>query len=339
MPTSVASPSVSTAGVAASENGPSCFTKRLIAGACAPRSANTGVAWSANPPRRTIVGRSSRRNGGRRWRSASRSARRSAVASRHLGGVLERGGDAAALAGQRRQHGVAVARQLLQRVVLRGEDRQHLVDLAQRRVGAADDLVEVGAAAGDARAELVEDDRQARLLRLARDVVDQVEVDRLARVLDRQQVLALALAVLDLLQLRGRLRGGLSRLRRLALDELLADQRLRADHALGVAAEVLVALVLDVEHDDGLEVVRDVERVDLADLDAGHLHVLAGDDEARAVEDGADLVALVVSAREQHDHHRGGDREHERDGGDGSHGPGSTRLGSQSSGPRLPLSV
>src|SRR4029079_994079 len=60
--------------------------------------------------------------------------------------------------------------------------------------------------------------------------------------------------------------------------------------------------------------------------------------EARVVEDRAHLVGLLAAARGEHH----GDRhdDHEEDGDDDPHqGPGSTRLGSQSSGPRLPLSV
>jgi hypothetical protein len=110
------------------------------------------------------------------------------------------------------------------------------------------------------------------------------------------------------------------------------------DDALGVAAEVLVALVVDLEHDDGLEVLRHVERVDLADLDARDLDVLARDHEARVVEDRAHQVGLVAVARGEHD--RDGEDDHEEDGDEDPHqGPGSTRLGSQSSAPRLPLSV
>ncbi len=109
---------------------------------------------------------------------------------------------------------------------------------------------------------------------------------------DGQQVLALALAVLDLLQRRSRLGPGGPRLRRRALDELLADQRLRADRAGRVLAEVLEAGLGDVEDDGGLLRRRHVERLDLADLDARDLDVLAGDDGEGVAEDRADLVAV-----------------------------------------------
>ena len=164
---------------------------------------------------------------------------------RHLARLVDEGGDVAALARERRERGVGVTREVGQDLVLRGEQREDLVDLLERRVGAADDLVELGAAAGDAGAELREDQRQPLPVRQAHDVVDQVEVDRLRGVADRQQVLALALALVDLLQRRRR--GGVdgALLGRRALDELLADQRLRADLAARVGAEVLVAGVVD----------------------------------------------------------------------------------------------
>ena len=80
MPVSVISPSDSKDVVAARENGPSSTIMRLMSGATAPRSVSTGVISSLSAPSCTIVGRSSRRNGGSSSRSASRSALRSAVA-------------------------------------------------------------------------------------------------------------------------------------------------------------------------------------------------------------------------------------------------------------------
>ena len=65
----------------ACENGPSSSRKRLMSGATSPRSDSTGVISSDSAPSRVIVGRSSRRNVGSRSKFASRSARRSAVAS------------------------------------------------------------------------------------------------------------------------------------------------------------------------------------------------------------------------------------------------------------------
>ena len=81
MPASAVSPSESSAGRAAWANGPSWSTSRLMSGATSPRSVSTGVISSLSAPSRTIVGRSSRRKVGSRSMSASRSPRRSAVAS------------------------------------------------------------------------------------------------------------------------------------------------------------------------------------------------------------------------------------------------------------------
>ena len=89
---------------------------------------------------------------------------------------------------------------------------------------------------------------------------------------------------------------GHARLRRQAVDVLLADQRLRADFAARVFAEVLEAVVVDVQHDGGLRLRGRRDRGDLADLDAGDLHLLAGDDVAGVVEDRPDFVAAVVAA-------------------------------------------
>jgi hypothetical protein len=118
----------------------------------------------------------------------------------HLGGARERPRDVAALARQRREDRVAVAGEVLQRLVLRGEDRQHAVDLLERRIGPADHGADVLAAAGDGRAELVDDQRQAFAVGQPQRVVDQVEVDRLLGVLHRQEVLALARPAVDLAQ-------------------------------------------------------------------------------------------------------------------------------------------
>ena len=123
----------------------------------------------------------------------------------------------------------------------------------ERRIGPPDDLGEVGAAGGEAGAEVVEDQPEPVGLGLAGDVVDEVEVDLLAVVLERQEVLARAdVAVGDLRELGRRLGARSSRLGGNALDVLLAEQRLRADQAGTVGAEVLEAGIGDREHRDGL---------------------------------------------------------------------------------------
>ena len=185
------------------------------------------------------------------------------------------------------------------------EDLEHAVDLLERRVGTADDRVDLLAAAGEAGAELVEDQREPLPVGQAHDVVDQVEVDRPLGVRHRQQVLALA-------RPRGRSSPAPAAARvptaRFCVGEHSTNFSPISDCGrtwqLGVAAEVLVRRVVDGEHDRGLEVGRDVERVDLADLHAGDLDVLAGDHEAGVVEDRAHLVAAAVAGAGGQ--HRGG---------------------------------
>src|SRR3954467_15728973 len=95
-----------------------------------------------------------------------------------------------------------------------------------------DERVQVLAATREARAQLAQQDRQSLAVRQAQHVVYQVQIHPRAGVGERQQVLALTrLAVLDRLQRWTRCPAGI------ALDELLADQRLRPDGAVRVAAE------------------------------------------------------------------------------------------------------
>ncbi len=197
--------------------------------------------------------RSSRRKLGNCWKLRSRSALRSAVAcGRDVRGVDEVG-DVLALAGERADHSVGVARELRQHPVLACERAEHLVGLAQCRVRTLDDLRELLAAGREAGAEAVDDQPEAVRIRLAHDVVDEVEVDRRAVAVERQQILARTRLVLgNQLELRRRLGARSARLRRLTLDELLADQRLRADQAGGVGAEVLEPGLGDLEDDDRL---------------------------------------------------------------------------------------
>ena len=83
---------------------------------------------------------------------------------------------------------------------------------------------------------------------------------------------------------------------RRALDEALADQRLRADLAPRVAAEVLEAgsSIRSVPRPVSS---RDVDGGDRADPHAGDLHVLARDDEGGVVEDRAHAVARCPPSR------------------------------------------
>ena len=116
---------------------------------------------------------------------ASRSSPRSAVAWPAMAALRKKPVTLVAVLGQRLQHGVAVAGEAGELVVLVGEDLEHAVGLAQGGVGAVDDLAEVVAAGGEAGAEVVEDEAEAVAVGGAVDVLDQVDVDGLAVVLER----------------------------------------------------------------------------------------------------------------------------------------------------------
>ena len=124
--------------------GRAAVMKRLMAGACAPRSASTGVAWSAKRAeahhRRAQLAQEARqplrcrpraRRGARRSprppRPSCRAPRTTRRRSRASGASTVSPSTASCS----------------QRLVLGGEDLEDLVDLLERRVGAADDLVEV----------------------------------------------------------------------------------------------------------------------------------------------------------------------------------------------------
>ena len=189
---------------AESANGPSALVARVAAGAAAPSAWKVGVPASLNCFSWVIVERTSRSVSGSRAKFRCSSAPRSAVASPAWAALLMK----PPIRSRSRASGVSTASPLRasvrKRLVLLAEDREHLVGLAQRGVGAIDDLGQVVAARGERGAERVEDQPEAVRVGLAHDVVDQVEVDRRAVRLQRQEVLALArLAVTDHLE-RGR---------------------------------------------------------------------------------------------------------------------------------------
>ncbi len=268
-----------------------------------------------------------------------------AALGRRLGGdrrLVDEAGDALALARERAEDRVGVDRELHELAVLAGERRQDLVRFPQRRVRALDDLRELVAAGGEAGAEIVEDQAEAVRIGLFHDVVDEVEVDRLAVLLERQQILPLAgLSLGDLLEGRGRRRRRSPRLGELALDELLTDQRLRPDQAGGVGPEILKSGIGDRHHDHGLAGLGiavgpgglvgagDVDLLDDADLCPGDPDLLVGNDEGGVVEDRADLVHPLLTAGggagDEHGDDRGGADERCED---PSHGPGGTSSGS-----------
>ena len=201
--------------------------------------------------------------------------------------LVDERGDVLALPGQRTQDHVGVGRQALERAVLPGEDGQDLVRLAQRGVRALDDLRQLVTPRREAGAEVVQDQPEAIGIGLAHDVVDQVEVDRLPVLLERQEALALArLALTDHFELRRRLGAWRPGLRGLAVHELLAEQGLRVDPAGRVLAPILEAGIVDRHHHDclariwapvgvrGLVGERDIEVGDGADVGARHADVL-----------------------------------------------------------------
>ena len=179
-----------------------------VLGRRASMSLNSGVALvgearSACPSSGGARGGS--RGTSRRPASRSRCARRSprpAIAALRKKPVM-----LVAVARPAAQDRVAVVARLASCWFCSARIFEHPVGLAERRVGAVDHLAEVLAAAGEAGAELVEDQPEAVAVGRAVDVLDQVEVDRLAVVLERQQALARAgLAVRDLLELGRRRR-------------------------------------------------------------------------------------------------------------------------------------
>ena len=114
-------------------------------------------------------------------------------------GAVDEAADPVAVAGQRLEHR---RRRCAARSASAWFWRARIAStaLVSRRAGfgAVDDLGEVVAAGGEPGAEVVEDQAEAVGVGLAHDVVDEVEVDRLAVRLERQEALALAgLALLD----------------------------------------------------------------------------------------------------------------------------------------------
>src|SRR3954468_1816000 len=89
-----------------------------------------------------------------------------------------------------RQCAVRSRGEVLERDVLVRELLQDSVRLPQRRVRAPDEGVQVLTAAGEARAELAQDDREALAVRQTHHVVDQVDVDGRAGVREGQEMLA-----------------------------------------------------------------------------------------------------------------------------------------------------
>jgi len=133
----------------------------------------------------------------------------------------------------------------------------------------------------DAGAELGDDDPQALALGLAEDVVDEVGRDRRRGLLHRDPP-----AGLELL----RRRAGQ------AVEEVLADERLRARLAVHVAAQRPEPAAIDAKADE--RVLRAAVELDLRDLAGAHardLQVATLDEPERVVELDPVRVLLVVA--------------------------------------------
>ena len=79
-----------------------------------------------------------------------------------------------ALTCERGEHGVGVGRELGELAVLTREDLDHLVGVAERRVGAVDHRVQIGASRRQAGAELVDDHAERLADRFLGNVLDDV---------------------------------------------------------------------------------------------------------------------------------------------------------------------
>ena len=175
--------------------------------------------------------------------------------ARPAGHVLAEGLDLGA-------HRVRVADEVADDRVLAAQDPQRLGQLAQRRVGAADHAVQLLRAAGQAGAQLRDDQPEALAVGAAHHVVDQVGRDRRRRALGRDPP-----PVGD----------PLGRLPEVAVEEVLADQRLLAHVAARVLAQRVEARHVDLGlHHRAVGLgPGDLEVGGLARLDATDLQVAA----------------------------------------------------------------
>ena len=234
-------------------------------------------------------------------------------------GLAHEAADVALARLERADHAVGVGDQRPDRARLAAEDAQRLARLAQAGRGAPDGVVEVVRAPGQACAELADDQAQAVAEGPPQDVVDQVEPDRRAGLADR-----------DAPAVRYPARRGA----RLAVDEVLADERLRADLAAGVRAQVGQAGLghLRVDDRERVRLALEVDVLGRAGAHSGDLEVAALGEAEGVVEH--DLVGLgpVVAARgAEGERPRDAGGDHRRDCEEALHGPTALWLGSQSS--------
>ena len=155
---------------------------RVSAGAAAPRSANTGVAASENALQ--LASSSSAARAGSPGSFAKPCLEVGARARRSPAGdvsalLMKPASCSRSRASAARTASASRASSASSRFC-RARIASTSLRLAQRRVRALDDLGELVAARREAGAEVVEDQPEAVRIGLAHDVVDEVEVDRLA---------------------------------------------------------------------------------------------------------------------------------------------------------------
>ena len=341
-------PSERSETVEAAENGVRARVAWVRAGVARSKLRATGVPASEKDSSEASVPRNSRRKAGSFASDSSSSSPRSVVASAAAHRVGEEAGDAGAVAGERLEDLLTVDGELGQFVTLVVELLDQGRRVAQDRVGALDDLLEVLATTGERRPQFVEDQAEALCVGQALDVVDQVRIDAGAVALDRQQVLTGAgLAVRDLLEgwrrrsprgswLVGRQSTTFSPISDWGRITQLASRRksvkpssliLSTSRALPGASTRLPVL----EAGD-FAVFGHGDFLDRADLGAGGAHFATRRDESAAVENRADqvaVVAVVAAGSEEGDHD---DRDDPDDDQRLLHGPGGTSFGSQSDG-------
>jgi hypothetical protein len=226
-------------------------------------------------------------------------------------GLVDEAGHVLAAVGELLEDRVGIRVELCDRLVLAAEDLEHRAQLSQRRSAGADGGVEILGVPRQRGSELVDDELEAALERLAEDVVDQVALDgvliarRLDRALER-----------------------LSRAARLAVEEVLGDERLGLGGTAGVGLQ-LREVRAHLEGDERPLLGGDVEVCDCAGLDAGDPKLRALDQPERVEQLGlvGPRVGGPCDGRETH--RGGGDAaEDERDPPHGD--PGSVWPGSQS---------
>ena len=137
-----------------------------------------GSAASASLPSWNIVGFSSNRKSSSRSKFCARSSRRSAEIAAVSAGVVDEVDDVLAPVGELREDRVRVRVELGDRRVLAAEDVQDLLELLERRGAGADRGVQVLGVAVERGAELVDQQLEAVLERLAQGVLDEVVLDR-----------------------------------------------------------------------------------------------------------------------------------------------------------------